>query len=93
MAISLADNYSYSGAKPNFERDSYTTLAEMVNVNEDFLPKVFIGVCLETGKAYLFNKSNEVDPVLGKWREFAGNSVDSVRVKTYLLLNLCMKVK
>jgi hypothetical protein len=79
MAISLADNFSYSGAKPNFERDSYTTLADMVNVNENNLPAVFVGVCLETGKAYLFNKSNEIDPVLGKWREFAGNSVDSVR--------------
>ena len=74
MSIITAANFDYKGALPNFERDSYETLSDMVSVNENYLPNVFIGVCLETGKAYLFNKSNTTDPELGKWREIASGS-------------------
>lgn len=74
MAIITAANFDYKGPLANFERDSYATLSDMVNVNDNYLPNVFIGVCLETGKAYLYNKSNTVDPTLGKWRELVGGT-------------------
>ena len=74
MAIITAANFDYKGPLANFERDSYATLSEMVSVNENYLPNVFIGVCFETGKAYLYNKSNTINPTLGKWREITGGT-------------------
>lgn len=74
MSISIVSNFKYQGPLANFERDQYATLSDMLNVNENILPPVFIGVCLETKKAYLYNVENDVDPVLGKWREIANGS-------------------
>lgn len=72
MALAFLDNVDYRGRKPNFERDQFDTLADMVAFSENYLPETFISTCVETGKAYLFNKSNSVDPVLGKWRPLNG---------------------
>ena len=74
MSISIVSNFKYQGPLANFERDQYATLSDMLNVNENILPPVFIGVCLETKKAYLYNVENTPDPVLGKWREIANGS-------------------
>lgn len=70
MAISLADNLSIKGKKQNVERDAFATIAEMAAFNENYLPDVFIAVCYEDGKIYVFNRSNTVDATTGKWREF-----------------------
>ena len=74
MSISIVSNFKYQGPLANFERDQYATLAEMLSVDESILPPVFIGVCLETKKAYLYNVENDVDPTTGKWREIANGS-------------------
>ncbi len=88
MALSFSDNIGYSGTRSNFERDYYATIADMVAVKKTKMPTMFIAMCGETGKAYLYNKSNEVDETLGLWRELgAGNtssgsgiSADEVKV-------------
>ena len=82
MALSFSDNIGYSGSRNNFERDYYATIADMVAVKKTKMPTMFIAMCGETGKAYLYNKSNEVDETLGLWRE-VGNSGN---VQTYALL-------
>ena len=69
MALSFSDNIGYSGSRNNFERDYYATVADMVAVKKTRMPTMFIAMCGETGKAYLYNKSNEVDETLGLWRE------------------------
>ena len=75
MALSFSDNIGYSGSRNNFERDYYATIADMVAVKKTKMPTMFIAMCGETGKAYLYNKSNEVDETLGLWREVgAGNT-------------------
>ena len=75
MALSFSDNIGYSGTRSNFERDYYATIADMVAVKKTKMPTMFIAMCGETGKAYLYNKSNEVDETLGLWREVgAGNT-------------------
>ena len=61
MALSFSDNIGYSGSRNNFERDYYATIADMVAVKKTRMPTMFIAMCGETGKAYLYNKSNEVD--------------------------------
>lgn len=70
ISISLADNLAIQGKKQNVERDAFLTKADMKAFNENYLPDVFIAVCYEDGKIYLFNRSNTVDSVTGKWREF-----------------------
>ena len=75
MALSFSDNIGYSGSRNNFERDYYATIADMVAVKKTKMPTMFIAMCGETGKAYLYNKSNEFDETLGLWRELgAGNT-------------------
>ena len=54
---------------PNFTRDIYDTLENMKSVSKKRMPQMYIALCSETGKAYLYNKSNEADETLGLWRE------------------------
>ena len=72
MGISIIDNFNYRAGKPNFERDLFEDVAEMVAFREDYLPPVF--ECnLKSGDRYRYNVNNEVDPILGKWRLVAGS--------------------
>ena len=74
--MKITENFEYIGTQQNFERDSYLTLAEMKAVVDKRMPDIFTATCKETGKLYIYNKSNEVDETLGKWREVGGNSCD-----------------
>ena len=72
MGISIIDNFNYRAGKPNFERDLFEDIAEMVAFREDYLPPVF--ECnLKSGDRYRYNVNNEVDPILGKWRLVTGS--------------------
>jgi len=64
----VIDSFSMKSNKPNFDRDLFNTISEMVAFSERRLPEVFIASVKETGMTYKYNKTNEVDPVLGKWR-------------------------
>ena len=69
--MEISENFSYVGPKQNFDRDSYATLADMKAVSDNDMPNVFLAVCEETGKAYVYKKTNNVDSVSGKWRDAA----------------------
>ena len=72
MGISIIDNFNYRAGKPNFERDLFENIEEMVAFREDYLPPVF--ECnLKSGDRYRYNVNNEVDPILGKWRLVTGS--------------------
>ena len=71
--MKITENFTYIGTSQNFERDSYKTLAEMKAVVDKRMPDIFTATCKETGKFYIYNKSNEVDETLGKWREIGGS--------------------
>ena len=79
MALSFSDNIGYSGSRNNFERDYYATIADMVAVKKTKMPTMFIAMCGETGKAYLYNKSNEFDETLGLWREIGAGEVNPLK--------------
>ena len=67
MGISIIDNFDYRAGKPNFTRDLFENIEEMVAFPEMYLPAVF--ECnIKSGDRYRFNANNEVDPILGKWR-------------------------
>lgn len=72
--MKITENFTYIGTQQNFERDSYATLAEMKAVVDKRMPDIFTATCKETGKLYIYNKSNEIDEILGKWREAGGSS-------------------
>jgi hypothetical protein len=46
----------------------------MVAFSENYLPDVYITICGEDNNQYKFIRSNEVDPILGKWRLLEGSS-------------------
>ena len=74
MAISLIDNLKIQNKKQNVERDSFPTITDMVSYSPNYLPNIFHAMCEETGKMYVYNVNNDIDPVLGKWREYGGGS-------------------
>ena len=88
--MKITENFTYIGTQQNFERDSYLTLAEMKAVVDKRMPDIFTATCKETGKFYIYNKNNEVDETLGKWRELSIDGDDYV-TKTYLDTELAKK--
>ena len=88
--MKITENFEYTGTSQNFERDSYATLAEMKAVVDKRMPDIFTATCKETGKFYIYNKSNEIDETLGKWRELSLDGDDYV-TKTYLDTEIAKK--
>ena len=72
--MKVNESFEYQGKGQNFTRDNFATLAEMKAVKAKTFPDIFTATCSETGKFYIYNKDNEVDEVLGKWREVSGGS-------------------
>ena len=66
MALLIGDNFSYNGKKPNFERDSFETLAALKAFAEANIDNGHIAYCVETNKHYIFNDSNSDDTTTGK---------------------------
>lgn len=71
MALKIGDNFSYQGKKPNFDRDSFDTLAAMKAFPETSIDEGHISYCKEDGKNYQYKSANSVDETTGKWREFS----------------------
>ena len=79
MALKIGDNFSYQGKKPNFDRDSFDTLAAMKAFPETSIDEGHISYCKEDGKNYQYKSANSVDATTGKWREFiSGEDVYSI---------------
>lgn len=72
MSVSMIDNISYKGKKPDNVRSFFETKADMVAFSENYLPDVYITICGEDGNQYKYNRSNTDDPELGKWRLLEG---------------------
>lgn len=70
MSISLIDNLKIQNQKSNVERDCFKTISDMASFSPNYLPNLFHAMCEETGKMYVYNVSNDTDPVLGRWREY-----------------------
>lgn len=72
MSVSMLDNISYKGQKSDNVRSYFPTIADMVAFSENYLPDVYITICGEDNNQYKFIRSNDVDPILGKWRLLEG---------------------
>lgn len=78
----LSENFAYSGTSQNFDRDSYATIAEMKAVRAKKMPSIFHATCEETGKLYIYTKTNTDDETLGKWREVGSGSISGGNADT-----------
>lgn len=81
MAINLIDNLKIQNKKQNVERDSFVSIADMVAYSPNYLPNLFHTMCEETGKMYVYNVNNDIDPILGKWREYGSGVGTDEKVK------------
>ena len=71
----VKESFQNSTIKPDFTRSMFNTVAEMKAVSKKTMPYIYIATCKETGKAYIYNKSADMDETLGLWRELgAGNT-------------------
>lgn len=73
----VKESFENSTIKPDFTRSMFNTVAEMKAVSKKTMPYVYIATCKETGKAYIYNKNNEIDETLGLWREFGSGGTSS----------------
>lgn len=88
MALKIGDNFSYQGQKPNFDRDSFNTLAAMKAFPETSIDDGHISYCKENDKSYQYKSNNSVDATTGKWREFkSGEDVYSIESYNLVVSN------
>ena len=73
----VKESFENSTIKPDFTRSMFNTVAEMKAVSKKSMPYVYIATCKETGKAYIYNKNNEIDETLGLWRELGAENTSS----------------
>lgn len=95
MAISILNGFDYGGQSYDFTRQGFATLEEMANYPSFYLPPLYIALCEETGKPYLYNVSNEIDTEhgLGKWRELSGSGTDMLNYYTKTEVNTLLDTK
>lgn len=84
MAIKTGDNFLYRGKKPLDSRDSFDTILAMTTFAESSIDEGHISYVKETDKYYKFNSTNDVDTMLGKWREYNGSGGSSIDEKVKL---------
>ena len=71
----IKESFENNTINPDFKRSMFNTIADMKAVPKKSMPYVYIATCKETGKAYIYNKSADIDETLGLWRELgAGNT-------------------
>lgn len=88
MAREIADVFIYDGKQPLDARKQFDTVSDMASYDERYLANGISTFCLEDQKMYQFKETNEVDPVLGKWREvvfgeYNGYYVDKKKIAPY----------
>ena len=72
MGVSILDNWQYLGKKPDFTRQLFETVADMVAFNENYLAPVYECNVIEDGCRYRYQLTNDLDPDLGRWRKVEG---------------------
>ena len=81
--IKVGDNFSYKGKKPLDSRDCFDTVSEMAQFAETSLDEGHISYVKETDKYYKFNSTNNVDSMLGKWREYTSSGSGTAGKSAY----------
>ena len=72
MAINLGGGF-HIGSKQPIDDRLIMTKSEMINVNENIYPDVYMCVCSDDGAIYTFNINNEANDETGKFRIAEGS--------------------
>ena len=79
MSISVADNFSYQGAKPLDARFQFSSVANMKAAAEASLYNGCLAYVTATKKYYSYDSSNSVDTTTGRWREYQSGSGEDAK--------------
>ena len=72
MAIDLATGFNI-GSKDAIDERQVLTLEQMKNLDESIYPDKYFAICKDNGKLYLYDASNDVSEISGKFRVLEGN--------------------
>ena len=72
MAINTASGFQV-GSSDAIDSRLVLTKNEMLTINENVYPQVYMCVCKDDGLLYVFSKSNAVDGQTGKFRVVTGD--------------------
>lgn len=75
MPLNITAPFGRQGAFPIDEALTLTK-AEMLVVNDNIMPDVYLALCKDDGQLYLYNKSNTADPETGKYRLYESGGKD-----------------
>ena len=67
MPIILPQGFEITSKQPIDTRILLKKTA-MLSINDNIMPIKYFAICVDDGKFYLYDKSNEVDPETGKFR-------------------------
>jgi len=73
-AININAGFELGSAQPIDSRQ-YLTKAQMLSINDNIMPDVYMAVCKNDGCIYTYNKNNEINPETGKFRIVNSNSI------------------
>lgn len=65
-----------AGSKDAIDARIVLTKEQMLNINENTQPDVYIAACLDDGQLYVYNKDNDIDEETGKFRVVEGGGGD-----------------
>ena len=75
MSVEIIDNFKYRSKRPNFDRDTLSTLEDLLSVNPNWYDDGHIVYCIETGKHYVFKYDEEnKDQETGYFHVFTSES-------------------
>lgn len=83
MAISLGSNLALHTRLPLDDRTIMETIEEMKDYPENFLPDIAYCFVKADGKMYVFNRSNDIDSVYGKWKEYGSGGGETPTPENY----------
>ena len=74
--INLPDSFLVTTDKP-IDTRLVLTKAEMKSQIDARMPDVYMAICKDDGKLYLYNKQNDIDEELGKFRVYEADISDN----------------
>lgn len=79
MAIDIGTSFNVQTNLALDERMVLTT-EEMLNMNDNIMPDVYIATNKDDGQLYLYNKANDIDAAIGKFRLMEGGGDIGIEV-------------
>lgn len=80
MALSFPSGFQMAHGEPVDNRLCLTK-EEMVAMKKAKMPQVYLTICKDDGKLYVYNSENDIDEELGRFRLLSASGLDADTVK------------